>query len=134
MFLLEHIFGLCFSLSHGKKFSPTSAQKFVQPRTLCFTYCPWGMSALMWLLGSKERRKVNERLVFRLEKQQSNFCKVFYLVQGHKKKHTDVVGEGVIKNVCEHTRGTKVYKTTKFWAYVLYGCPLNNISKKESLM
>ena len=114
MFLLGPIFGLCFNLSHGKKFAPTSAQKYVQPWALCFTHCPWGLSALTWLLGSKERRKVNERLVLRWETQENNFLKVFYLVRGHRKKFTHAVAEGVIKNICKRTRVRRCIKLQNF--------------------
>ena len=108
--LWPHIFEFCFNLTHGKKNCPNKCSKYVQPQILCFTHCHPGLSALLWL---SETRNANERPFLRYETKQNNFLNFFFWYWG--------IDESVRKRVSMQTREDRVYKTAKFWGYVLNG-------------
>ena len=128
MSLVRHISQLCFSRNYGKSFAPPSAQTYSRSRTLCFTPCLQGMSALTWLLGSKGKRKRNEKFALRQKAQQNNPLLNFIFGRGIEKIVRTFLGNR-FPNAYASVLGKRVYKTLKFRVYILYGCPLNNISK-----
>ena len=75
MFLLEYIFELCFSLSHGKKIFSGKCSKICSATD---TAMPLGDVSSDVIVGKQGEGESQQK-----EKQQNNFLKVFYLVRGH---------------------------------------------------
>ena len=72
------------------------------------------------LLHDSQKRGMSTKYFFSGRKRNRTISLNFCLVLGDRRKRTHIVGKEVIRRVSKQIGEDRVYKTAKFWGYVLY--------------
>ena len=114
--LWPHIFELCFSLTYGKKNCPNRCLKICSTANIVLHILPSGLVSSYMTL----RKEECQQNTFSQVGNETTISLNFWLVLGDRRKRTHIVGKEVIRRVSKQIGEDRVYKTAKFWGYVLY--------------
>ena len=115
--LWEHLFELCFSLSHGKKYCLNKCSKICSTPNIVLHALPSGVVSSYVTLRKEESQQKNFSQV-RNETEQ--FPLSFFWYWGKEESVRTLLGKGSSKGIQANSRN-RVYKTPIFWGHVLYG-------------
>ena len=116
--LWEHLFELCFSLSHGKKIlSQQVLKNMLNPKHRASRSALRGCQ----LLRDSQKRGKSTKEFFSGKKRNGTISfKFFFWYWGKEESVRTLLGKGSSKGIQANWRN-RVYKTPIFWGHVLYG-------------
>ena len=96
--LWEHLFELCFSLSHDKNNCPNKCSKICSTPNIALHALPSGVvSSYVTVRKEESQQETSGR------KRNGTISLKIFLILGDERKRTHVVGKGVIKRVFKQT-------------------------------